>query len=137
MEQKELRHMSTKEIAKKIRANLKKEFGKTIKFSVRKKYEGSIYVEIKSCDKKYRMTKEEFLHQNRNYKNSFETIDEYNKTYGEYFKDCFDYHTIKKEVRDKIDEIANEYNFDNSNIMTDYFDYNYFCNIGGYDIEFI
>ena len=44
---------------------------------------------------------------------------------------------INTEYKTVEVEIVNEYNFDNSDPYTDYFDVNYFTNIGGNEIEVI
>lgn len=96
-------------IIKAIREDLKKEFPQKIyKFGVRRNGAGSkcIQVLLKQVPK-------------------FELIDqdidaETHLRYADQFK---------KEFINKITQIANAYNYDNSDIMSDYFDCNYYLDI--------
>ena len=108
--------MSITEIAKEVRKDLKKEFGKKIKFSVRShKFAGgtSLSVDIKKCSKEFLETENEV---------------------GTIIK----LPSVKEEVRTKINDIVNFYNFDESDPMIDYFCVNfYYHGVGGYNVEVI
>ena len=131
--QTELRHMPLKEIAKEIRKNLKAEFGKTIKFSVRCRDYNALTVNVKKANENLFMSAEEFEKSHSRYKMTNPAIYENLK----YRFDRRDYIALKEDVYEKIVEIVNEYNFDNSDPYTDYCDVNYFTNIGGNEIEVI
>lgn len=131
--QSELRHMPLKEIAKIVRKNLKAEFGKNAKFSVRCRGYNALSVEVKKASADLFMTLEEFEDGHSRYKLQNPAIYENLK----YRFERRDYIALKEDVYEKIVEIVNEYNFDNSDPYTDYCDVNYFTNIGGVEIEVI
>lgn len=117
------RDMTTKEIAKLIRKDFKKEFDKTIKFSVRTDY-NSITAKIKAISTEHLMTKEEF----KEYMICSNHFDEMNYDYymKAYETKKFKKYHLKEETYEKIMQIMNKYNYDNSDSMTDYFDVNYY-----------
>ena len=131
--QSELRHMPLKEIAKAIRKNLKSEFGKDAKFSVRCRGYNALSVEVKKATADLFMTLEEFEESHSRYRMTNPAIYENLK----YRFERRDYIALKENVYEKIVEIVNEYNFDNSDPYTDYCDVNYYTNIGGTEIEVI
>lgn len=131
--QTELRNMPLKEIAKEIRKNLRNEFGKSIKFSVRCRDYNVLIVNVKKATPEMFMSVAEFEESHSRYKMTNPAIYENLK----YRFDRRDYVALKEDVYDKIVEIVNEYNFDNSDPYTDYFDVNYYTNIGGNEIEVI
>ena len=133
MSQSELRHLSTKEINKMIRKALKDEFGKKMKFSVRKTGWNSIRIEVKKADATFFMTREEFEEENSYSRVNFS----WNWENMVHRFERNDYIALKPEIREKIETIANQWNFDNSDIMTDYFDVNYYLNVTGEEIELI
>ena len=133
-EQARLRNMDITDIAKAVRKDLKKEFGKTMKFSVRtKRFTGGqeLTVTIKKANESYFKTLKEFEQEHL-----FEKLD--NPSLYESLLTRFkrhDYNALKDEVVKKVNEIANNYNFDNSVSQIDYFDNNYYCFVGGDRIE--
>lgn len=131
--QSELRHLPLKEIAKMVRKNLKAEFGKSMKFSVRCRGYNALSVTVKKATPEMFMSVAEFEEGHSRYKLSNPAIYENLK----YRFDRRDYIALKESVYDKIVEIVNEYNFDNSDPYTDYCDVNYFTNIDGVEIELI
>lgn len=131
--QSELRHMPLKEIAKAIRKNLKSEFGKNAKFSVRCRGYNALSVDVKKANADLFMTLEEFEESHSRYRMTNPAIYENLK----YRFERRDYIALKEDVYERIVEIVNEYNFDNSDPYTDYCDVNYFTNIGGTEIEVI
>lgn len=102
------KHENTKdlditEIAKLVRKDLKQTFGKDFKFSVtidRYSMGQSLNVEIKTSP--------------RNYLNSIRVLDECSDA-SRFIEEGF-------EVLSLVDKIINNYNYDNSDVMTDYFD---------------
>lgn len=96
-------------ICKAIREDLKKEFPtKIYKFGVRRNGAGSkcIQILIKQAPKF------ELINQNIDVENHLRYADQF-----------------KEEFINKITHIANAYNYDNSDIMSDYFDCNYYLDI--------
>lgn len=95
-----------KDIAKEIRKDLKEVFGKEFKFSVRiQRFSGgqAINIDIKKAPTYACYTDTESYPDSRTY--------------------------VKKYVLDKIKEIINHYNYNNSDIMTDYFDVGFYSHI--------
>lgn len=95
-----------KEIAKQIRKDLKEVFGKEFKFSVRiQRYSGgqSINIDIKQAPKYACYTDTEMYPDPRTY--------------------------VKKYVTDQIRKITDHYNYDDSDIMTDYFNVGFYSHI--------
>lgn len=124
------------EIAKRIRKDLKTEFGKTAKFSVRSRYCGyiqSIDITIKQIDKTYFKSEEEFEEEHMTLKLTDPRL--YESLHEDY--ENHDYNGIKNEIFKKIESIADKYNYDDSDIMTDYFDQNYYTSVTGSKIELI
>ncbi len=131
--QTELRNMPLKEIAKEIRKNLKAEFGKNAKFSVRCRGYNALTVDVKKATPEMFMTVDEFEESHSRYKMTNPAIYENLK----YRFDRRDYVALKDEVYERIVEIVNEFNFDNSDPYTDYVDVNYYSHVGGNEIEVI
>ncbi|WP_323736246.1 LPD29 domain-containing protein [Methanosphaera sp. ISO3-F5] len=128
-------HMPIKDIAKLIRKDLKTRYGKTIKFSVTSRgYPREINVTIKSISKQYIMTENEFKTKMENsYRYDESMYDEYMKPYtaknNNDLIEFKEYH-LYDEVRDEINGIIDKYNYDNSDLYTDYFDVNYYTGAG-------
>jgi hypothetical protein len=149
-------NLSTKEIAKKIRTQLKEEF-KNLKFSVTKEsYSGgsSITISLMEGDIKVFRTFEELTQEAKDYYMINNNYSEENlkalcsEKYAQLnqyaLKDDFDLnkwcngHFLTKEAHNilsKVVDISNYYNYDNSDIQSDYFDVNYYMhlNVGSYE----
>lgn len=126
--------LTKNEIGKKIRHDLKKEFGASAKFSVTTDYSGGnkvVHIIIKSLSEKYFKTDEEFVDEHMGMKLGEPQL--YESLHDRFLRK--DYIAIKNTVFDRIDELSNAYNYNNSDIMTDYYDYNYLCFITGDNIE--
>lgn len=130
-------NMSITDIAKAVRKDLKKEFGKNIKFSVRsQKFSGgtSLSVQIKKCAIDFIKSEAEFDEEHLDYR--LQNPDLYKNLKLRYHKN--DIIAVKDEVKEKIDNIVNFYNFDESEPMYDYFCVNfYYHGVGGNNIEVI
>ena len=146
----------TKDIAKWIRQTLKEEI-KDCKFSVRSEYYSggsSIDVNIKESKnvrivkKPEEVTEEEILHlmsaRNDSREETIERIKRMQNckhySVNQYHIDSdWQFTTKGKELLKKVIEITNKYNYDNSDVMTDYFDVNYYLHIvlGDYNKLFI
>lgn len=130
-------NMDIKDIAKAIRKDLKKEFGKDIKFSVRiSRFAGgqSLSVNIKQCSEKFFRSEADF---EREYMEEKLTMPSVYENIKKRF-DRRDAFAVKKEVRQKVDDIVNFYNYDESEPMYDYFNVNfYYSGVDGDNIEVI
>ena len=130
-------NMSITDIAKAVRKDLKAEFGKDIKFSVRsQKFSGgtSLTVEIKKCILDFIKDEEAFDEEYLNYKLENPSLFK-NLKYRYHNNDII---AVKDEIKERIDNIVNFYNFDESDIMTDYFCVNfYYHGVNGRNIEVI
>jgi len=129
--------MSITDIAKAVRKDLKKEFGKDIKFSVRsQRFAGgsSLTVQIKKCAVDYIKSEEEFDEEYMNFK--LENPDVYKNLKLRYHRN--DIIAVKDDIKERIDNIVNYYNFDESEPMYDYFCVNfYYHGVSGRNIEVI
>lgn len=128
--------MTKNELAKAIRKNLKTVFGNTMKFSVRSKYIGgtpSITIQIKEAHEGYFKTFEEYKRENQHLI-VFYGQDTYEQMMEQYPKNRLS--TLTEEVKDVITKLGNEFNYNNSDPYTDYFDVGYYLTItdGGEDI---
>lgn len=129
-------YMSSKDIAKQIRKDLKEEFGKTAKFSVRKHdFSGgrSITIAIKKADSQYFKTLKEFEEEHETYK--LYHPESYKGLFNRFIRG--DKIALKEEFVKKVEEIGNRLNWDNSEPEIDYFDVNYYLDITGSEIEVI
>ena len=130
-------NMDIADIAKAVRKDIKNEFGNKIKCSVRsKRFAGgtSLSVELKKCSIDLIKSEEEFD----------EEYMDYRLTNPDLFKRLkLRYHrneilAVKEEVTQKINEIVDAYNFDESDYMIDYYCVNfYYHGVSGNDIEVI
>lgn len=118
------RHMEVKEIAKIIRKDLKAKFGKGIKFGVTTcRYPREINVKVKEIKAdKYIEPFEDF---SRDWKYHYS----YNDEQIQRIYNARDYRCLSDETLVAIKEILNKYNYDDSDVYTDYFDVNYYTNI--------
>lgn len=113
--------LPVKEIAKYIRKDLKEKFWKDFKFSVRIDwwcYTSSIYIEIVEWiieieNKKFNSNDFENYHWSIRWEKIYES------------QYTFKWRKLIKEVN----KIRNLYNYDNSDVMTDYFDKNYYWEV--------
>lgn len=106
----ETKNFNIKDIAKLVRKDLKETFGKDFKFSVTISHYSmgqSLNISI--------------LTSPRNYLNPIRVKDT-NSDESIYIKEGF-------EVLDKVESIVNQFNYDNSDSMTNYFDVNFYSNI--------
>jgi hypothetical protein len=156
MEINEKNKYNTKDIAKYIREQLKLKF-KDLKFSVTKEsYSGgsSIHLTLLESKKIRFVKKPEEIDENeirrlmcaRNdteeeIKKMIETRQKSSKLQVNQYhlKTDWQFTEQGKEILQQILNIANKYNWDNSNAMIDYFDVNYYLhfNLGRYDKPFI
>ena len=146
---------STKDIAKWIRETLKKDF-KEYKFSVRyESYSGGSSINLTMLKSPVRLIKkrsevtEQDINRLQSARNNTTeevmkiinyTLNASNHQINQYHIDA-DWSLTEngKNVIKQILQIANKYNYDNSDVMTDYFDVNYYLhfNLGSYDKPFI
>lgn len=96
-------------ICQQIRKDLKEVFGKEWKITVKKSVGEGIDITIRKCS-------EDVLKADAKGK--------------EWVYSCSANEFIEESVVNKIANIANAYNYDNSDSMTDYFDRNYYLHIG-------
>ena len=127
--------MEIKDIAKLIRTDLKKAYGKDIKFSVTSRgYPRDISVTIKKISKKYLMDKDEFeQHMKTSYRFAEDMYDFYMEPYNSKEENGlykFETWHLKDGVEDTVRSIMAKYNYDNSDLMTDYFDVNFYTSFG-------
>jgi hypothetical protein len=142
-----LSSLGTKEIARRIREELKDEFPR-LKFSVVMEHHNSIIIALMKSDIKIiqkfedipkdafysyeidqRYTEDDIrLSQNKKYHqlNEHTLRDDYNPL--KWNNGVFLTETGHKILK-RVEEIANRYNYDNSDIMTDYFDVNFYLHI--------
>ena len=116
--------MTVKEIASLIRKDLKAEFGKTAKFGVRSGISGytqKITVTVKALDEKHFKTIEEFENENMTVKLSNPQL--YESLLNQFNNKRLN--SIKNDVYEQIEAIVDKYNYNDSDVYTDYFDYNY------------
>lgn len=147
-------HLGTKEIAKRIRDQLKQEF-KGCKFSVRTElYSGgsSIHVNLMESDFKvirdFKDISERAIFQCESRRYTKEQIEQMQKKryhqlgchfYEDYDPDNWSNGVFLTEqgynLFQRVQQIMNQYNYDNSDSMTDYFDVNFYghINIGKWD----
>lgn len=116
-------------IVKLLKKDLQKEFGKNAKFNIRSKYNFNteIHVAVKELNEKYFMNEEEF-------DNSLKWLKPENPLkYGNlvHQKNNHDYITVKNEVKNKIQNILNNYNYD----IYDVNNCNYLTFINGHKIK--
>lgn len=102
------------EICRHLRADLKSQFPKPWKFTVKKDGYQAITITIKNAP--------------RSAVNDLE----YSKGLGHLWPEHFG-----REIHDKLMKIGNAYNYDNSDIMTDYFDVNYYLHWDLHKLEII
>ena len=122
--------LPTKEIAKQIRKDLKEKFGKDFKFGVTSDY-NKIEITAKSGNK-------EIFTEEYKKATSWEDFQELREndrrlTFQPEVKNFanmkFSYTDFGTEFKKDLETIINLYNHDNSDMMTDYFDTNYYTNI--------
>jgi hypothetical protein len=122
------RDLSITEIAKEIRKELKKEFGKDCKFSVRtKRYSGgqSLTVTAKKVTDDLIYTYEELCQ-----KANFERLQYDNPDLYEYLdKKYQEVQFLTDDTISRIKKIVEYYNYDESDIYTDYFDVGFYSHI--------
>ena len=127
--------MSITDIAKAVRKDIKETFGKNIKCSVRsKKFAGgtSLTVEIKKCSLDLIKSEEEFDEEHMDLR--LQNPDVYKRVKLRYHRN--DIIAVKDEVTEKINDIVNFYNFDESDYMVDYYCVNfYYSGVTGNSIE--
>lgn len=112
--------LAMKDIAKLIRKDLKKRFGNTIKFSVTsERYPEKVEVRVKAIDKEIANDLEE-IKKMKEY-----SVEVCTRLFEEGYSDII----VPKETIEIIKNIISEYNYDNSDIMVDYFDVGFY---GGY-----
>jgi hypothetical protein len=136
-------HLGMKEIAKQVRTRLKEEF-LWCTFSVRKS-KGSLRISLLSAPF------EAFVSEIDNLStNGLTTIDEQKKSLSHmrekgysqvnhYYIQTSPFYTAEcKKVLQRVKDITAEYNYDNSDVQTDYFDVNFYLhlNIGDWDRPF-
>ncbi|MBQ6220109.1 MAG: hypothetical protein IJH63_10230 [Methanobrevibacter sp.] len=120
--------MTKNEIAKNIRRNLKKVFGKTMKFSVRSTFAGStpsITVTIKEAHSNYFKTLSEYENEIMDLKINNPSL--YNSLIKQFKSNRVN--ALSDEVMECITYLANEFNYDNSDPYTDYYDVGYYLTI--------
>ncbi|KXB08674.1 hypothetical protein AKJ59_00630 [candidate division MSBL1 archaeon SCGC-AAA385M02] len=154
---KEKINLGTKEIAKRIRKQLKKEFP-DCKFSVRiKRYSGgsSITVSFMKADRKVKMDFDKIPQGWFNRYLDIRSIEDLRKLQNEDYHQL-NQHTLKQEygghwcngvfltrqghlLLKRVVQIADYYNYDDSDMMTDYYSVNFSFNIqlGKWDKPFI
>lgn len=93
-------------IVKRVRQDLKEAFGKEFKFGVRKRYHSGLDVNIKQCPKEMLVSEISDPETELRYTDQF-----------------------KEEFINKIYQIVNAYNYDNSDVMSDYFDRNFYLDV--------
>lgn len=91
------------EICRHLRADLKSQFPKPWKFTVKKEHYQGITITIKAAPK-----------------SAIQNITD-SRSLGHLYPEHFG-----QEIYDKLMKLGNAYNYDNSEIMTDYFDVNYY-----------
>ena len=120
----EYRNWEVKDIAKEIRKDLKAAFGNKIKFGVRSsRYPREIIVIVKEIlDDNYLQNFEDF---SREWKFHYDYTDErINEIYSKR-----DYRSLDEKHLNEIKAIMDKYNYNNSDVYTDYFDVNYYTTI--------
>lgn len=127
---KQIHDSSTKEIAKQIRKDLKEVFGKEFKFGVRSDY-NKIWVEAKSGNKeiyteeyKKATTWEDFQELRENDRRL-----QFQPEIKNFKGMKFSYTDFGIEFTKTLESIVEAYNHDNCDLMTDYFDVNYYTSI--------
>ncbi|NMW84703.1 hypothetical protein HKO22_02955 [Peptoniphilus sp. AGMB00490] len=129
-------NLKIKDIAKKVKSYIKDTYG--VKNSVRSEYD-TIFIMLK-LDNSFKATSREELPNN---KRSFivehisRKLDDVNITVDIFNSYLKDHVYINKKGQDMIEDIEtymNSFNYDKSDVMTDYFDYK-FC--GSVDYEWI
>lgn len=131
--------MNKNELAKNIKQNLKKVFGNTMKFSVRSTYLSGtpkITIQIKAAHKDYFKTYEEYRIENQHLQVLY-GLETYEQLMSQFKNNRVS--ALTDEVMDTITKIGNEFNYNNSDPIVDYFDVAYYLSItdGGEDIKII
>lgn len=122
------RNLDITEIAKLIRKDLKKEFGKDCKFSVRtKRLSGgqSLDITCKKATADIIYSYEELCE-----KADFDRLQYDNPQLYEYLNELYlNQQFLTEETRKRINTIVEKYNYDESDIYTDYHDVGFYSNI--------
>lgn len=127
------RHYDIVDIAKVLRKEFKNEFGKNLKVRIKTTRHWScddLYITIKEINEDYLIPLPEYM---EDYKRKYSTRHgiehpyKNDETFERYAKLSID--RIYSNIYLKIQEIANLFILDNSDIMIDYFDRNYMANL--------
>ena len=119
--------MELKDISKAVKKDLKKEYPH-MKCSVRTYNYNSVEVSIKEIPRAYLKSREEYIHYLDTRYNLYDDsgICQRNLLLSDYDNNKVMPSFIKDEIWDNIQTIHQKYNYDNSDLMTDYFDMRYY-----------